>query len=129
MHCKYILNLQSLFYFWCSLSLNGLILSFTLCHLIYALYIMSFFFLFSLRLCFPLYYMGICYMWTFSPSFAHRHTKSHGLKGKLTSHLGKSSYPKLIWWVESCPCAHPFLVYHWNKDLTKVSLPSLNLIP
>ena len=27
--------------------------------------------------------MGICYVWMYSPSFAHRHTKSNGFKGKI----------------------------------------------
>ena len=27
--------------------------------------------------------MSICYVWMYSPSFAHRHTKSNGFKGKI----------------------------------------------
>ena len=27
--------------------------------------------------------MSICYMWMYSPSLAHRHTKSNGFKGKI----------------------------------------------
>ena len=44
------------------------------------------------------------------------------LKEKSTSHLGKSSYPKLIWSVEVSPCALPFWFDYDFKDLAKVGL-------
>ena len=44
------------------------------------------------------------------------------LKEKSTSHLGKSSYPKLIWRVEISPCAPPFWFNYDFKGLAKVGL-------